>query len=134
MGGHYRHCLDHFTSLRRGLEAGLINYDRRDRDPEVETEPDVALRLTRDLRQWLERLPAAGFDRTLRVRCEVSYHEGRAPEMTSTFGRELAYGVAHAIHHYALMAIMARLMDVALPDTFGVAPSTVAHQRKGRTR
>ena len=48
----------------------------------------------------------------------------------SSLGRELVYAIAHAIHHYALISIMARLMEARLPENFGVAPSTVTHQTK----
>ena len=39
----------------------------------------------------------------------------------------MVYAIAHAIHHYALISVMSRLMDANLPEHFGVAPSTVAH-------
>ena len=52
----------------------------------------------------------------------------------STFGRELVYAIAHAIHHYALISIMAGLMGAKLPKHFGVAPSTVAHNAKQSVR
>ena len=53
---------------------------------------------------------------------------GDSPLTLSTYGRELVYAIAHAIHHYALISVMARLLEVVLPAHFGVAPSTVAHQ------
>jgi hypothetical protein len=37
------------------------------------------------------------------------------------------YAVAHAIHHYALIAVMCGMLDVVLPAGFGVAPSTVKY-------
>jgi hypothetical protein len=60
----------------------------------------------------------------------VSYAQGHSPLTGSTFGRELVYCIAHAIHHYALISIMARLMEVKLPEHFGFAPSTVAHNAR----
>ena len=39
IGGHYRHCLDHFTSLLRGLDADEVDYDHRDRDLRIESTP-----------------------------------------------------------------------------------------------
>jgi hypothetical protein len=65
----------------------------------------------------------------VRARCEVSYASGDSPVTASSFGREMVYAIAHAIHHYALISVMARLLDVKLPDQFGIAPSTVAHQK-----
>jgi hypothetical protein len=37
------------------------------------------------------------------------------------------YAVAHAVHHYALIGVMAGIMEVKLPVGFGVAPSTLKH-------
>src|ERR1051325_8613036 len=57
IGGHYRHCLDHFTSLLRGLDGDTVDYDHRERDARIESQPDFALALTEELRAQLERLP-----------------------------------------------------------------------------
>ena len=129
IGGHYRHCLDHFTSLLRGFDADEVDYDRRERDARIESQPDFALALTQQMRAQLEKLPLGALDAPVRVRCEVSYAHGDSPVTGSTFGREMVYSIAHAIHHYALISVMARLMDAKLPEKFGIAPSTVAHEK-----
>ena len=134
IGGHYRHCLDHFTSLLRSLDADEVDYDHRVRDVRIESQPDFALALTQQMRAQLERLPLGALDASVRARCEVSYAHGDSPVTGSTFGRELVYAIAHAIHHYALISVMARLMDAQLPEHFGVAPSTVAHNAKQAAR
>ena len=134
IGGHYRHCLDHFTSLLRGLDADEVDYDHRERDARIESQPDFALTLTHRMRAQLEQLPLSAFGAPVRARCEVSYAHGDSPVTGSTFGREMVYAIAHAIHHYALISVMARLMDAKLPEHFGVAPSTVAHQGKQSMR
>ncbi|MDB6066416.1 MAG: DinB family protein [Pedosphaera sp.] len=128
IGGHYRHCLDHFTSLLRGLNQAEINYDQRDRDARIETQPAFALNLTRQMRQALEQLTSDSLETRVTARCEVSYRHGDSPRTYSTCGRELVYAIAHAIHHYALISVMSRLMEIKLPPHFGIAPSTVAHQ------
>jgi hypothetical protein len=129
IGGHYRHCLDHFTSLLRGFDADEVDYDHRERDVRVESQPQFALVLTREIRAQLEQLPPEALNAPVRARCDVSYAHGDSPVTGSTFGREMVYAIAHAIHHYALISVMARSMDVKLPEHFGVAPSTVAHQK-----
>ncbi|MCI0540045.1 MAG: hypothetical protein L0Z50_32975 [Verrucomicrobiales bacterium] len=130
IGGHYRHCLDHFASLMRGFEAEAVDYDLRERDVRIESQPDFALKLTQEMRSWLEQLSLSVLDTRVAARCEVSYAHGHSPVTNSTVGRELVYCIAHAIHHFALISVMARWMDAKLPDHFGVAPSTVAHQAK----
>jgi len=134
IGGHYRHCVDHFTSLLRGFDADEVNYDHRERDARIESQPDCALAITRQMRAQLEGLPVGTLDTPIRVRCEVSYAHGDSSISGSTFGREMVYAIAHAIHHYALISVMARLMDAKLPEHFGVAPSTVAHQKAGEKK
>jgi uncharacterized damage-inducible protein DinB len=128
IGGHFRHCLDHFASLLNGLDSDTVDYDRRERDPRIENDPGFALAVSRRLRSSLERMDPALLETPVSVRCEVSYEHGDSPTTRSSFGRELAYAIAHGIHHYALISVMARLGNIALPAHFGVAPSTVAHQ------
>lgn len=129
IGGHYRHCLDHFTSLLRGIDSDMVDYDHRERDPRIEGDPAFALGLTRRMRTALERLDSEVLLTPVSARCEVSYNHGDSPVTHSSLGRELVYAIAHSIHHFALIAVMARLMEVELPPHFGVAPSTVAHQK-----
>jgi hypothetical protein len=134
IGGHYRHCLDHFTSLLHALDSDVVDYDRRERDPRIEADPTFARSLTRKMRETLESMTPDDLARTVKTRCEVSYVHGNSPLTVSTYGRELVYAIAHAIHHYALISVMARLLEVTLPAHFGVAPSTVAHQKADSSR
>lgn len=129
IGGHLRHCLDHFSSLLRGLDSDLVDYDHRERDPRIESDPAFALGLLRRLRAELERMKPGTLATPVLARCEVSYDHGNSPLTRSSLGRELVYAVAHGIHHYAIISVMARMMDVDLPPHFGVAPTTVVHRR-----
>ncbi|HSH96372.1 MAG TPA: hypothetical protein VK968_19650 [Roseimicrobium sp.] len=128
IGGHYRHCLDHFDRLLKGMEMGEVDYDHRDRDRRIENDPRFALESTRGLRRQLEGLEPGRLLLLVRVRCEVSYADGDSPLTRATLSRELVYAIAHAIHHFALISVMAHMMGVSLPQHFGIAPSTVAHQ------
>ena len=127
IGGHYRHCLDHFSSLLRAIGADTVDYDRRERDLRIESNLEFAMETTRSLKERLESLDPDVLENPVDARCEVSYAQGSSSATGSTVGRELVYVIAHAIHHYALIAIMGRLMEASLPANFGVAPSTVAH-------
>jgi uncharacterized damage-inducible protein DinB len=129
IGGHYRHGLDHFVSLLRAMESGLVDYDRRDRDPRVEQELETAQSSTRIVRSELQRWDSSVLEREVRVRCSVSDCNPEPPLTRSTLGRELAYAITHGIHHYAMIGVIARLEDLPLPAGFGVAPSTTLHRR-----
>lgn len=134
IGGHYRHCLDHFRSLIASLDAGELNYDQRARDPRIESERAFALGETRAILRSFATVPETWLDLSVRVRSKVSYGPDEAPVMPSTLGREIMYVVAHAIHHYALIGVMCGLQGVTVPAGFGVAPSTVKHHAEEAKR
>jgi hypothetical protein len=128
IGGHYRHCLDHFNTLLEAAAAGDLNYDHRERGTLVENDRFAALNATRELRMGFEKLNPDFLSRHLSVTCKTSCSTSGPQVAPSTVGREVMYAVAHAVHHYALIGVMAGIMDVKLPAGFGVAPSTLKHQ------
>lgn len=128
MGSHYRHFLDHFSSLLRGLDDGVIDYDTRDRDPRLEQSPQLAWELTRTLREQLAQLTDDQLNGPVMVRCQVGYGGG-TPHTQSTLGRELVYAAAHGIHHFALIAVIGRFLNARMPANFGIAPTTLAHRQ-----
>ena len=129
IGGHYRHCLDHFRSLLDAAQSGDLNYDHRERGTLVENDRFAALNSTRELRSGFQDLGTECLARELQVICKTSYSENGSQASASTVGREIMYAVAHAVHHYALIGIMGGLMGLRMPTGFGVAPSTLKHQR-----
>jgi hypothetical protein len=130
VGGHYRHCLDHFRSLLDSAVQGDLNYDHRERGTLVEHDRFAALNATRELREGYERLEPELLLRTLSVTCKTSYATDGSQASPSTVGREIMYSVAHAVHHYALIGVMCGVMGLKMPAGFGVAPSTVKHQNE----
>src|SRR5438552_1688955 len=62
IGGHFRHCLDHFTSLLRSIGNDYVDYDHRDRDPRIETQPEFARALTEEIRTDLQQRPLESFE------------------------------------------------------------------------
>ncbi|MBL9135167.1 MAG: hypothetical protein JNK85_04835 [Verrucomicrobiales bacterium] len=127
IGGHYRHCLDHFLSVVNARDTGFVDYDGRERNPRIETDPDFALAVTRNLRRALQGFEDDDLQDSIPVRCSVSYEASEEAPLASTLGRELAYAITHAIHHFALVAFLARQSGIPLPDGFGLAPSTAKY-------
>lgn len=128
IGGHYRHCLDHFRSLLDSAMDGDLNYDHRERDTLIEKDRYAALNATRALRESYERLDPIFLLRPLGVTCKTRYATDGSQASSSTVGREIMYSVAHAVHHYALIGVMAGILGLHIPPGFGVAPSTLKHQ------
>ena len=128
VGGHYRHCLDHFRSLLDSATEGDLNYDHRERNTLIEKDRYAALNATRELIEGYERIDPAFVMRPLAVTCKTSYATDGSQVSPSTVGREIMYSVAHAVHHYALIGVMGGIMGLQMPRGFGVAPSTLKHQ------
>src|SRR5262249_40854093 len=118
VGGHYRHCLDHFRSLLDSAVQGDLYYDHRERGTFVEYDRFAALNATRDLREGYERLDPQLLRRTLIVTCKTSYATTGSQVSPSTVGREIMYSVAHAVHHYALIGVMCGVMGLNVPVGF----------------
>jgi uncharacterized damage-inducible protein DinB len=128
IGGHYRHCLDHFNSLLEAAASGDLNYDHRERGTLVEKDRFAALNATRELRADFDKWNPDFLARHLNVTCQTSCSTSGSQVSSSTVGREVMYAVAHAVHHYALIGVMGGIMGLPLPNGFGVAPSTLKHQ------
>lgn len=125
IGGHVRHIVEHYQSFLRGLDEGKFDYEHRPRDASIEGNAAVAVAALEDI---CVRLQAAGA--TLPNRGLPLCAETTAGELTGTSVlRELEFLLSHTIHHYALVAIMARLQGCEPEATFGVAPSTLKFQQ-----
>src|SRR5262245_46978584 len=91
IGGHYRHCLDHFRSLLDAASQGDLNYDHRERGTLVEADRFAALNATRELREGYEQLETIVLVRPLSVTCKTSYATDGPQVSSSTVGREIMY-------------------------------------------
>src|SRR5438034_564082 len=87
IGGHYRHCLDHFRSLLDSAMEGDLNYDHRERGTLIEYDRFAALNATRELREGFERLDPVFLSRPLAVTCKTSYVTNGSQASPSTVGR-----------------------------------------------
>jgi hypothetical protein len=126
IGQHYRHVIEHFQSLTRGLQSGEINYDARDRNARLQSEVTYASIATCDILRTLKHYSEKTLVRECAVINSVGY--GSAASMIhSNVGRELAYCAGHAIHHYAIIRLICHQIGVSVPTEFGVAPSTLRH-------
>jgi hypothetical protein len=130
IGAHYRHGLEHFQLMFEAVQLPQIDYDGRARDGSLENERLLALSLTRDFRHAARFLSPAQLERPIEARCQISYNDAAPSSAASSFGREMMYAVSHAMHHYALIALICRLRKIPVPQNFGMAPSTLRYQKQ----
>jgi uncharacterized damage-inducible protein DinB len=128
VGGHYRHVLDHFLCVLAGMDTSSINYDQRSRDPELENDRDFAERMTQVLIKRLRALTAQDLDRKCTVVYSVGYSSQAPEHIQTTFARELAFCVSHAVHHFAIIKLVCAHLSVPVQPELGVAPSTLRYR------
>lgn len=128
VGGHVRHNLDHVDALLRGLRAGHLDYDRRERGTAVERDRGEAVAAADRLRAELLAFPWAAAPPRLPLSALLA-PDLPATEVQTTPEREVVFVLSHTVHHNALIAVIARLVEADPPADFGYAPSTTAHLR-----
>ena len=127
IGKHFRHVLDVYAQVLAGYDSE-VDYDARERDERVERDPVYAEQRAKAIEKKLEDLGSQpGGSSVLAVRTEIHDADDRPIPVTSSVDRELAHLASHAVHHYALIGMLARLQGVTPPKYFGVAPSTIRH-------
>jgi uncharacterized damage-inducible protein DinB len=131
IGGHMRHIIEHYLGFLDGLPDGAVNYENRARDSLLECDSTYASDTLAAIADRLEALAYVSREeqgeasRALRIHAETNADTAADSSML----RELEFLLSHTIHHYALVAVMARLQGYEPAKGFGVAPSTLKHQQ-----
>lgn len=128
IGGHLRHNLDHYACFLRGLAAGRIDYDDRERAVDIETSPAAAVAALERAGGNFRHLRASDLNRDIAVRMDTGESDDR-PWTRSSVRRELQFLLSHTVHHYALIAMICRMHAQPIDEDFGVAPSTLKFRR-----
>lgn len=136
---HIRHILDmYFAIIRR--DGDTIDYDARRRGHCMERDKEQAQTELNEVRDWL-RLFDLGMEKLsrnserynnprLNIKTEVALEDAASAIVPTTEVRELVFVGSHAIHHYALIDIGAKLQGIETEDYLGVTPATASFLRE----
>jgi hypothetical protein len=126
VGQHVRHIIELFQCLENGYEAGVVNYEKRKRDVQIETDKELAGRLLLVIHGNLTKS-----DKPLQLEACYDEHASDAIRIETNYYREIAYNLEHTIHHMALIRVgINEISTIALPEDFGVASSTVKYRKQ----
>lgn len=125
-----RHVLEYYECFLDQFEELHIDYAERRREHTVETDRHAALSRISALAARLENCPELLHDYTIWVRMEHQCVPTDDPYLCSSTGRELQSLASHTVHHFALIRLALQAFGVAIPEDFGVAPSTQSFLRK----
>ena len=122
IGQHTRHVIELYLCLLNGYDSSEVSYDKRKRDTRIENEPTLAIELLSQIQRTLERP-----NKEVQMGYELNGEENFLP---SNYYREVMYNLEHAIHHHALIKIgIQQFTAIELPESFGVAPSTMQYRK-----
>ena len=126
IGQHVRHIIELFQCLEAGYDKGLVNYEKRKRDLEIETNKEFASQLLQDIFQNLSRE-----NKELVLEACYDEHSPKPITISTNYHREIAYNLEHTIHHMALIRVgINEVSTIELPEDFGVASSTVKFRKQ----
>lgn len=126
IGQHVRHIIELFLCLEQGYDTGKVNYEKRKRDTEIETNKELAICLLQEIYQRLDRPNA-----DLELQAENFENSGEPITIPSNYFRELAYNLEHTIHHMALIRIgISEISSIDVAPSFGVAHSTIKYRQQ----
>ncbi len=129
VGGHLRHCLDHYEAFLKGVVDGKIDYDARDRDQGVECETRTAEERILTIISQLESLCEGEICADLLVKMDCGEVSNSVTWQPSSMGRELQFLISHTVHHFAMIRGICQNMGEELPLDFGMAPSTLRYRK-----
>lgn len=130
VGSHVRHIVEHYQRFFVGLESASVDYDERARAMDLESDRGIAAKGVSKIIESLTSLSANEFqlDSAMQVKLQTTTLAENTPSVSSTIGRELIFLHGHTTHHFAQVALQLRAVGVAVPRTFGMAPSTQSYE------
>lgn len=136
VGPHVRHIIEHYEALLRHLDnntSASVDYDTRERDMAVQSQPEATKAKLRTVAGQLEHLSSQAawqLDTPLQTRLQTGAYGELQMTVASSLGRELLFLSSHTVHHFALLSHYCKAAGVDLGHDFGKAPSTLAFERK----
>ncbi|WP_394975135.1 DinB family protein [uncultured Croceitalea sp.] len=122
IGQHTRHIIELYQCLIAGYGSSDVCYDKRERNTKIEKEVTYAIAQLETIQRELEKP-----NKDIKVSYELGEQEVC---LESNYYREVMYNLEHAIHHHALIKVGIKTMtNMELPDSFGVAPSTMQYRK-----
>jgi hypothetical protein len=138
VGAHLRHIIEHYDTLAHALAlpesssglACVVDYDARQRDPRLETDPEVALTRISLLHRALRAITDPLMWRAVDVHTRGGLRGEHNFSTRSSVARELMFLNSHATHHFAILQGYARQRGETLGAGVGRAPATVAYEQR----
>jgi uncharacterized damage-inducible protein DinB len=126
IGQHVRHIIEMFQCLETGYLSGEVDYDKRKRDHQIESDKKFAIELLQEITGQITKK-----NKSLQLLTYYDDLSGLPERIETNYYREIAYNLEHTIHHMALIRVGLReLGDISVDDSYGVATSTLKYRKQ----
>lgn len=123
IGEHTRHIIEMFQCLEKQYDKGVVNYDDRKRDYQIQTDANFAKESIISVINSLDKP-----NKNIILQQIV---DGEELNIESNYHRELLYNLEHCIHHQALIKVAVLQNDsIVIDANFGVARSTIEYRKQ----
>jgi polyribonucleotide nucleotidyltransferase len=123
IGEHTRHIIEMFLCLENQYQSGIVNYDKRERNIQIQTNTEFAIKSIEKIKTYLDKS-----DKKIELQQII---DGEEIRIDSNYFRELLYNLEHCIHHQALIKVAILKYDsLTINANFGVARSTIEYRNQ----
>ncbi|MGV7107804.1 DinB family protein [Flavobacterium sp. U410] len=123
IGEHVRHIIELYQSLVKSYDIGIVNYDFRTRNKDIQNHINMAIENIEEIIHYIDKP-------NKKMQLEQGVDSVTFSIETNYF-RELLYNLEHSIHHQALIKVgVSKFPYVTLDHNFGVAKSTIEYRLK----
>ncbi len=126
IGEHVRHIYNFPECLLRGIQTGVVNYDKRIRNTQIETNREYAIKCLLEQTGYIINLDHYS-NKPLVLEVEAKEN---SPRIDTNLTRELHYIIEHTIHHMAILRIGMNFHfpSLEIEGSFGFAYSTLEYK------
>lgn len=127
IGEHIRHIIEFYRCCLYESKNGIINYDLRPREKQLEKDPTATIKAINELLSELNSVKTDNISLHLQSLC-IDNLEG----VPTNLERELVFCLDHCIHHQSIIKIGLKEMelDKLIDKDFGVAFSTQSFRKQ----
>lgn len=123
IGEHTRHIIELFQCLQVNYDSGIVNYDKRQRNQQIQTDADFAILQLGNIQIAIDK-----DDKKMQLQQII---DGEDLYIETNYYRELLYNLEHCIHHQALIKVgVLQNCKIDLNENFGVARSTIEYRKQ----
>ncbi len=126
IGTHVRHIIEFYQCFFKGLDYGVIDYDNRPRNIELEESVELAVDYLKNIHLLLNSPAIESHQGAITLYAVLDAEN--AIQISSTVIRELLFLQNHTTHHLAVIALLMEQKGIAVPENLGVAASTRLHR------